>query len=205
MTTLTLLLTLFAIDSLSILSPGPSILLVTRAAVEQGRRQALWVACGLAAAGLVWAGIAVTGLAALFELLPMLQTAIRVAGAAYLLWLGVRLLRSRGDMAAEAPAPSVHASRAAFLRGVATSLLNPKVLAYFGSIFVLLVPADASHALRAGAVLLVGFDALLWYSLAALLLSMPAVARGYRALRRPIDRACGALLVVFGLRLVADS
>jgi len=204
MDTALVLLSLFLIDSLAIVSPGPNILLVVHAAAERDRRGALLIAVGLATAGAMWALIAVTGLTAVFELMPSLQTAIRIAGAAYLLYIAVRLWRSHAG-----PKPTVAISgreaqpaRKALLRGLATGLLNPKALAYFGSIFVLLVPADAGWPLRAAAVGLVLFDALLWYGLAAFLFSTPRVIEGYMTLRRPIDRACAALMAAFGIKLM---
>lgn len=205
MHTALILLSLFAIDSLAIVSPGPSILLVVHAAAERRRRDALLIALGLAASGALWASIAVTGLTAIFDALPALQTVIRMAGAAYLLHLAWRLWRSRPEgtappaAAAASPALPVHK---ALLRGATTSLLNPKSLAYFGSIFVLLIPADAGGPLRAAAVGLVFFDALLWYGLAAWLFSTPRVIRGYMSLRRPIDRACAGLMTAFGIKLM---
>lgn len=198
------LLSLFVIDSLAIVSPGPNILLVVHAAAEQDRRGALLIALGLAAAGAMWALVAVSGLTAVFEALPSLQTAIRIAGAAYLLYLATRLWRSRSGPRLEVTTMPAAAQPAykALLRGWVTSLLNPKSLAYFASIFVLLVPADASTSLRAAAVVLVFFNALLWYGLAAWLFSTPRVIKGYLALRRPIDRACATLMAAFGIKLM---
>jgi threonine/homoserine/homoserine lactone efflux protein len=199
-----LLLSLFIVDSLAIVSPGPNVLLVTQAAMERSRRQALFVALGMASGGLAWAGLAASGLSAVFEVLPSLQTAIRVAGALYLIWLGVRLWRAsaRATTAAPADAPSSGLARHPFVRGFVTSALNPKALAYFASIFVVLVPADTPAWLRAASIALVFVDALLWYGLAALLFSTPRVVRGYAALRRPIDRACALFMTAFGIRLM---
>src|SRR5262249_22284459 len=157
-------------------------------------------------AGTLWALVAVAGLTAIFEALPSLQTGIRIAGAAYLLYLAVRLWRSHAGpkttVAVKASTVVPQPAYRALLRGFVTSLLNPKALAYFGSIFVLLVPADASWGLRIAAVALVGFDASLWYGLAAWLFSTERVIRGYVALRRPIDRTCAALLAAFGVKLM---
>jgi threonine efflux protein len=100
------------------------------------------------------------------------------------------------------PTPVAQPAHKALWRDFVTSLLNPKSLAYFGSIFVLLVPADAGWALRAAAVALVFFDALLWYGLAAWLFSTPRVIQGYMAMRRRIDRACAALMAAFGIKLM---
>ena len=81
-------------------------------------------------------------------------------------------------------------------------MLNPKALAYFGSIFVLVVPPNASIGVRCAAVAVVGADATFWYGLAAVLFSMPAVRKGYLALRRPIDRICGTIMIAFGAKLM---
>lgn len=204
MTAAAVLLPLFLVDSLSILSPGPGILLVTQAAAERSRRDALAATLGLAVGGFAWACLAVTGLTVLFEVLPTLQTTIRLGGALFLLYLAVRLWRSRGGPATIAGA---HETRApslgrAFLQGLGTSALNPKALAYFASIFVVLVPADAPAWVRGAGVSLVFADTLLWYGLAALLFSTPRVVRGYLALRRPIDRACAVLMAAFGVKLM---
>jgi threonine/homoserine/homoserine lactone efflux protein len=206
MTTLTLLLSLLVVDALSILSPGPNILMVTQVAAERSRRQALCVAAGMAAAGVTWAALALTGLAALFELLPSLQTAIRIAGAAYLIWIGFRLLRStiaKPQAATTAAAPIPGSALRGFLQGFATSLLNPKAAAYFGSIFVLFVPHTAPLWVKLAAVGIVGGNAVLCYGTVALLFSTDRVKAGYLALRRPIDRLCGLLMVGFGGRLIA--
>lgn len=197
-----LLASLAAVDLLSILSPGPNILLVTRSAIERGRRRALLTGCGLVAGNLVWAGVALLGLTALFEVLPSLQTALRLAGAAFLLYLGVRLWRAAATAdRPEAPVQAREDAHRALLQGLATGLLNPKALTYFGTIFVLFVPADASPEMRLSALAVVAVDGLLVYGLAALLFSRASVRHGYLALRRPIDRACGAVMVAFGGKL----
>jgi len=208
MTSLTLLLSLLVVDALSILSPGPNILLVTQVAAERSRRQALCVAAGMAAAGIAWAALALTGLTALFELLPSLQTAIRIAGAAYLTWIGFRLLRStlgrpQVEAVTAAPAPVPGSALRGFAQGFATSLLNPKAAAYFGSIFVLFVPHAAPLWVKLAAVGIVGGNAVLCYGVVALLFSTDRVKAGYLALRRPIDRLCGLLMLGFGGRLIA--
>jgi threonine efflux protein len=200
---LTPLLSLFAVDFLAILSPGPNILLVTQAAAERSRWHAIVAGLGLTAASLVWAGMALTGLAVLFEMMPSLQTAIRIAGAAYLIYLGIRLWRASPTKLDSAPAETARgAAGGAFVRGFATGLLNPKSLAYFASIFVLFVPADAPIGFGLAAMAIVAFDNLVVYGLAAALFSTPVVRKGYLALRRPIDRACGTLMLVFGAKLM---
>jgi RhtB (resistance to homoserine/threonine) family protein len=195
------LLSLVAVDLLAILSPGPSILLVSQTAVERSRWQAIVVGCGITLGSVFWASIALTGLAVLFELVPLLQTAIQVAGAAYLTYIGIRLWRAPATQAAQ-DAPVTHAAHRALLRGFMTGFLNPKALAYFASIFVLIVPPDAPAWLALAAIAIVAADNLLVYCAAAALFSRPRIRQGYLALRRPIDRICGAIMVALGARLL---
>jgi threonine efflux protein len=202
MSPLTPLLSLFAVDFLAILSPGPNILLITQTAVERSRWHAMVASFGLTAASLLWACLALTGLSVLFEIMPSLQTAIRIAGAAYLVYLGIRLWRAPALQSGEAGPLEAGAVRGAFLRGFATGILNPKSLAYFASIFVLFVPADAPIGVSLAAVAIVAFDNLVVYGLAAVLFSTPRVRKGYVALRRPIDRVCGTLMMAFGAKLI---
>jgi threonine efflux protein len=143
---------------------------------------------------LFWAGLALTELAALFAILPLLQTALRVVGAAFLIYLGVQLLRT------PVAAPTTHhvaasgsASKAMFL-GFATSVLNPKSLAYFGTIFVLFVPSDSLAVYRISAFAIVAFDGFLVYGAMAMLFSTDAAKSVYLARRRPVDRVCGAII-----------
>jgi threonine efflux protein len=202
MSPLTPLLSLFAVDLLAILSPGPNFLLITQAAVERSRWHATVVGLGLTAASLVWASLALTGLSVLFEMVPSLQTGIRIAGAAYLIYLGIRLWRARAVKPDAPGEPEAGAAQGAFLRGFATGILNPKSLAYFASIFVLFVPADAPIGVSLAALAIVAIDNLVVYGLAAALFSTPVVRKGYLALRRPIDRVCGTLMVAFGAKLI---
>jgi threonine efflux protein len=188
------LFSLAAVDILSIATPGPNVLLVTQTAVKHGRTRAILAAIGIVAGSLFWAGLALTELAALFAILPPLQTALRVVGAAFLIYLGVQLLRT------PVAAPTTHhvaatgsASKAMFL-GFATSVLNPKSLAYFGTIFVLFVPSDSSAVYRMSAFAIVAFDGILVYGAMAMLFSTGAAKSVYLALRRPVDRVCGAII-----------
>jgi threonine efflux protein len=202
MTSMTLLLSLAAVDLLSIATPGPNVLLVTQTAVKHGRVRAMCAVAGILAGSLIWAGFTLMGLTAFLAVVPFLETMLRIAGAAFLICMGVQLMRkptaqpATGDVAA-----STSAVRA-MLHGFATGALNPKSLAYFGTIFVLFVPADASAAYRVSAFAIVIFDGILVYGAMAMLFSTGAARSGYLAVRRPIDRVCGALIAAFGIRLM---
>jgi threonine efflux protein len=195
-----MLASLAAVDLLSILSSGPNILLVMKNAAERGRSVALTTGYGILTASLIWAGLALMGLTALFEIMPSLQTVLRLAGAAYLVYPGVRLMRSSPPDSGEAEL-AAHNATHSFLQGFITGILNPKSLTYFATIFVLFVSADASPEFRASAFAVVAVDGLIVYGLAALLFFRETVKRSYLALRRLIDRICGAVMMGFAGKL----
>jgi threonine/homoserine/homoserine lactone efflux protein len=107
--------------------PGPDFVLVTGNAVRSVELGAL-TAAGVVTGLLVHAALATLGLSALVAAVPAALVAVKAVGAAYLLYLGVMALRSRGG----APAPAKDGS--AFLRGLLCDLLNPKVMLTFLSL-----------------------------------------------------------------------
>lgn len=130
MPSLTTLL-LFAGATLLLLAvPGPSVLYVVARTVEQGRTAGLVSVLGLEAGALVHVTAAAAGLSALVASSPAAFTALRYAGAAYLIWLGIRALRCGRDQA-QASRPDRASYRRLFRDGVVVDLLNPKTGLFF--------------------------------------------------------------------------
>lgn len=188
------------------LLPGADMLLVLDTATARGRRAALAVVAGLATARALHVGLAGLGLAALLLRAPGALTAVSLAGAAYLAWLALQILRApllpatgRGGSATETGVA------AAFRRGLLTNLLNPKALLFCSLLLPqFLVPQQGRLALQfllLGAILVavgLAFDGL--YALAGERLA-PWLARrpGLQRLQR---RLFATLLLLFALRLV---
>jgi threonine/homoserine/homoserine lactone efflux protein len=110
-------------------TPGPDMMFVLANATRYGTRAGVVAALGVAAGEAVHVAAVVCGLAAVISASPVLFTVIRWAGAAYLIVLGVRALRDAG---VSAPDGSLQGGRAgrAFLRGLVTNLLNPKMILF---------------------------------------------------------------------------
>ena len=116
-----------------VLAPGPAQALVIARSAERGPAAGLVTVLGLDVATLLHTVAAALGLSALLAASASAFTVVKLAGAAYLVWLGARtLLRSRGSTAATA-APAAHdrSMRRLFAHGVITGLLNPKVAIFF--------------------------------------------------------------------------
>jgi threonine efflux protein len=201
MTYVPVLLSLFAIDLLAAMSPGPNFVLVTQSAIHRTSRHAIAVVVGFALINLAWCLGVAFGLSALFLIAPQLYRAMKLAGGAYLVYLGVTLWRSKET--ATTIEPSFQTSvTASFIRGMLTNLSNPKSVVYFGSIFTLFMRPGTPAWVQAIAVTIVIFDTFLWYGSLALFFSRAVVQRRYLAIERPINRIAGAVMIGFGARLM---
>jgi len=201
--------------TLVILAPGPDFMLVMRNTVRGGRRAGWVTGCGTLSGLTVWALAAALGLSALLRVSHVAYDVLRFCGAAYLVWLGVTSLISfrrnptdragrNADIAALGQAP-VRPGRA-YLNGMLSNLLNPKISVFFMAFLPAFVPAGAS-ASQFSLVLGAWFIAEtgLWLAVVAWLAD-----RGVRWLRRPtvqrwLERITGIVLIGFGLRLATES
>jgi threonine/homoserine/homoserine lactone efflux protein len=184
------------------LTPGPDMLYVAARSASEGRAAGVASALGIAAGTLVHIALVAGGLAALLAAVPVAYTVVRLAGAAYLVYLGVRSLVRPAGLAERRLA---RASRwAVFRQGVVTNVLNPKVALFFLAFLPQFVdPSRGSPALQVLALGLL-FDASgTLVNLAVALGASGASARLRRSGRaaRMMERATGALFVGLGVRL----
>ena len=189
-----------AVHLLVAASPGPAFLAVSRTAIGTSRTAGLIAAAAMATGALVWAVATFFGLHVLFAQAPWLYDALRLGGAAYLIYLGIGMLREawRGGLQAEVLAV---AGRATFLRCLAVQLSNPKAAVFFGSIFVTLLPTDAPLWVKGAALAILAMNEFGWYALVALVLSAPKARRIYSQAKRALDALFGGFLTVLGLKL----
>ncbi len=190
--------------------PGLDTALVLRSAVTQGRRHAFATALGINTGALIWGVGAALGVSALLTASALAYAAVRIAGAVYMVWLGVRLLHQaiRGDHAdaqqevrAGEGTPAGAAARA-WTRGLLTNLLNPKVGAFYVAVLPQFIPTGTSPLLM-GALLALIHDGL---GLAWFTALIAAAATMRKVLHRPaagraIDGLTGSVLIGFGAKL----
>lgn len=116
------------------ISPGPDMLYVISRSLEQGRKAGIISALGIGAGTLVYTFVTAIGLSAILLSLPIAFEFVRYAGAAYLVYLGLRMLleRNSGKATTEySSSKSVRSLRSIFQQGVTTNVLNPKVALFF--------------------------------------------------------------------------
>ena len=186
-----------------LLVPGFNFVLIGQLAAGGSRRVALVAVLGMTTATLVWATLAVAGVGAVFNAQPVLRQGVQCAGGLYLLYLAYGLLRSGGQ--ANSPDTRVLGSRAAFRAGFFTSVLNPKMALFYGSVFATALPPDPSTAHVLAAVGMVYANSWLWHAGLALALSQVSVQQAYLAHYRALTRVSAALIGAFGVRLIATA
>lgn len=192
------------------ISPGPSLAVVLRNTMAGGKRQGVLTGLGHGLGILIYAGLVVTGLAVVLSTLPTVQTVMRYAGIALLIWLGlsfagVRLpLGGNGGKREEpdASAPAAPSRRSGFAAGFLIAFLNPKIAAFFLAIFAPFIHLDADGLEKAILTLTAGVIDAGWYVLVALLLSGSGVMHLLRRHTLGIERAIGILLLLIAAGLL---
>lgn len=204
----------------ALIIPGPNLLLLTHTAAASSRQAALGVALGIATGTFLWVAVAVFGVQKIFDAMPMLQTALRVAGGVYLLYLAFGLLRSLwidrksaagirppaglvDDLSSPAPKDTPSHRRLAFYRrGLLTNLTNPKSLAFWTSVAAVSMDPNAVLATRVAAVLMVGIMGLIWHIALAYLFSTSPAQRAYMRAKPVLSIITSVVMAAFGARLL---
>ncbi|MGJ7543872.1 LysE family translocator [Variovorax sp. LT1R16] len=184
--------------------PGAGTIAILDATARDGRRAGMAAVLGTLAGDFLFMLAAAAGLAALLQSQPLLFQALRWFGVAYLLWLGVQLLRSRPEAEGAGPARSQSAS-AYFRRAFMVSLTNPKVMLFFVAFFPLFLRPGASALTLPVMMLHVTVLSLVYQG--ALVLTGHAVARrlvAFPGARRVATRLAGLALIGLGIRLAVD-
>jgi threonine/homoserine/homoserine lactone efflux protein len=212
------LLTFTTASVLIVLLPGPDTLVVVRNLLRGGRRQAAWAAAGVLAGLAVWVTTAALGLSALLRASHAGYDALRLAGAAYLFFLGVQSLRSRAVPMSAEPAMQEPATQepehrrrpgllgSGFGAGFATDLLNPKVGVFFVTFLPGFVPHGANVAAASAAfgAIFIAETAVYFAVLVGLAAKVTRWMNDPR-IRKRLERATGVVLLGFGIRLATET
>ena len=202
---LTPLMLLAVVHLFAAMSPGASFLVVSRQALASGRATAVAgaLACGLGA--LPWAVAAIAGIALLLQQSPWLYAGMKIAGGLYLLYLALLVWRHADaplNVAAEGGRQSpMHGFREAFI----TQIANPKVVGFFASIFVTVLPIDPSTGLIAVILFNVFAVEAVWYLAVAVFFSSAGPRAAYTRAKQILDRIMAALLGALGVKLLWGS
>lgn len=193
------------------LAPGPNLVAVASAALGTGRRAALMVVAGIASGACFWVLAVAAGLGALLEAYPVLITAMKLGGGAYLLWIGFTGLRAawRGnEVRIEAVADDkdrVGTDLSQIRRGLLVVATNPKVALGWAAIASFLFGSGLSAWEVASFAPFAAASAATVYGGYGILFSTGSVARLYRRCWRALDALFGATFGALGAKLMLDG
>lgn len=187
--------------------PGPDMAVVTKRAIASGWQDGLRTVGGITVGLLVWGVLTVVGLAAVLAASATAYTVVKLAGAAYLGFLGIQALvqSRRGPVAASVagpPAPSGNPWRT----GLVSNVFNPKIAVFYTGLLPSLAPSGLSPHL--GMSLLVLIHAaltLLWLGGYVLVLAKARAFFDKPAVRRAMDRVTGVVLIGFGIKVATSQ
>ena len=189
------------------LTPGPDMLYVAARGASEGRAAGIVSALGIGVGTLVHIALVAAGLAAILDAVPVAYVALRLGGAAYLIYLGVRALQAGPAAAAVEPPPPASLG-AIFRQGVVTNVLNPKVALFFLAFLPQFVdPSRGSPVLQVIALGLLFDTTGTLVNLAVAIGSSRAAAR----FRQPgragalLHRLTGGVFIALGLRLAYSA
>jgi RhtB (resistance to homoserine/threonine) family protein len=184
--------------------PGPNFVAVTQYSISESRVEGFFIALGVSTGAGIWATASLLGLGVLFVHWPWLYDTIRIAGGLYLMFIGLMIIRSAFHFSLSSfKAKQLSVSKyAAFRRGLLTSFSNPKTAAFFGSLFVAVIPPQAPVWVYVVTIVLIVCVSVIWYSLMAYFFSIEQVQSVYHRSKKFLDGITGSILLFLGDRLV---
>lgn len=197
--------------------PGPGALAIISCAIGRGLKSALIMACGLAMGDLIYFTAAILGMAALAHSLGGLFFIVKLMGASYLIWIGIKLWRSKIEVSEIDTAPATTSSEnraishqqrghlATLLGGLGVTLGNPKVVAFYAGLLPTFI--DLKRLTMPNAVAMAGIVVLLVVGIMGSYGAAAAKARGFLGNRRHlklVNRTAGTMMIGAGVTVAVQ-
>lgn len=198
------LVSVFAIFIPALMLPGPDFVAVVRSSMSHGTRAGLLTTLGVSAGLCLYASLSLIGLSALLAKFQWLTIAVRVLGGGYLIYLGIRLLRTT-PTAIDFSSTLQPSKGRSLLFGFLVTLTNPKAVVLFSSVFATAVTPTTPHWLMVVMIGLVTLSSLVWYSCVSVFMSSTPVMRRFEGARHWIERVAGVCFVAIGGKVMADA
>ncbi len=189
---------------LGLTSPGPNFFVVVESTLASGRRSGLVTGLGAALGDAIYASCGLFGMGVLIVKGGAVLVAIKLAGGAYLMWLGLHMLLRWKDSRDGIEALAVSQKKSLlrqFARGLSTDIANPKTIIFFASIFALAVHPGTPVAERLLMLLGIVATSVLWRSTLTMTFGAQPVRLVYQRSQRRLEQVFGAILILFGAQL----
>lgn len=197
------LLSLAALNLVTVISPGPDFAIIVRNSLIYSRRTALFTALGIALGTLIHVSYSLLGLGLLIRENEWLLMGLKYLGGGYLLYIGLKgLCVKKKKSSLEAPHIQKDISPLSAIRsGFLTNALNPKCMLFFVSLISVIIPLDAPWSLLLIFGLLIFLETFSWFALVALCLSSNRTREKFNAVGHWVERTTGGFLVGLSAKL----
>ncbi|MFI0810218.1 LysE family translocator [Streptomyces echinatus] len=198
---MTQILAVAVITVLAVIAPGADFAMIVRNSYLYGRRTGLLAAVGVAAGVLVHVTYTLLGVGLLIASSTALFTVIKLIGAAYLVYVGVRTYRTRGELRIDLDDKRELTPLAALRAGFLTNVLNPKTTLFVVSTFAQVVSPDTPLYQQAGYGLFMSLAHLLWFGVVAAFFSHSRMRAVMLRGQKVLNKVIGSVLAGLGISL----
>lgn len=199
------LITVITITIFAVISPGPDFAMVSRNSLMASRRTGVLTAIGIGGGVLVHVSYTLLGFGLIISQSAWLFSVLKLVGAAYLIWLGVKMLQTKPASADMAVTQIKMSDWQAVRTGLLTNALNPKTTVFIVSLFIQVVEPSTPFTVQLGYGAFISAAHIIWFTLVALLFSTGAIRNQIMRAHHWIDRLFGTLLIGFGAMLAIAS
>ncbi len=193
---------IFGITLLAVVSPGADFAMISRNSFLYGRRAGIMAAVGIGLSCWFHVFYAIFGLAIIQRLFPDILDVIKLAGAAYLIYIGATTALEQPKPVGPDDMPGGQTVARAILAGALTNGLNPKTAVFVISLYTQIIGPGRSIAFQLGCGLFISLAHLIWFAGVASFLCQPAIRLKVLANQRAFNGLIGSVLVVLGIALV---
>ncbi|MGV9799827.1 LysE family translocator [Mycobacterium sp. NPDC003449] len=198
------LVTIAGAIAIGAISPGPSFVMVAQTSLSTTPRNGRIAALGIGAGGLVFAVAATAGLGAVIAYAGPLFLALKIAGGAYLIYLGIRMWQASNHPQPAAGTPTTPSTRT-FATALLTQLSNPKAIVVYGSVFASALPLHPARWLLVALPIAVTCVEAAWYLVVATVMSRPAPQLLYSRAATSLDRFAATVMGGLGAWFAIDG
>lgn len=200
------ILTVASVHFLALISPGPDFILTVQSSLLRSRKAGIYTALGLATGMGIHVIYSLAGIGFLISRSILLFSVMKYLGAAYLIYLGYRALRSKKESYSIKDGDETESTfgqvwRAAFI----TNVTNPKVTLFFLSVFTLVISPNTPLYIQLIMGLEMTLATFLWFSLVAIVFSHRALQGRVQNVQYYAEKFLGAMLILLGLKLATAS
>lgn len=198
--------TIFFVQLVGLISPGPDFFYISRQAMSHSRRSAI-LAIGVTIGVGFWALVVLFGLAILNRYLPNFQQILMLLGGSYLAYSGLKMVRITQNARLDNTESVIHQRSAwrEIIGGLLINLSNPKIIVFFSSVLAGYVSNLANLSDILWVLLMLMGSALIYFWLVALLFSHHKIRQFYAKYNRYLDNFAGIVFILFGTTLVYES